>query len=131
MGKLWDIVQDHIDGEAYPPSEAQVSRRLGMKSPSTLNNWKRGSITELPKRDYLWAVVDLTGASIQRVLDAALTDAGYYERGVEHAGSAASKDAGETPAKVIDLTARQPPARQNQRAARRGKKKTDEDSPAE
>ncbi|HCS2945773.1 TPA: hypothetical protein OQU49_004384, partial [Shigella flexneri] len=120
--------QDHIDGETYPPSEAEVSRRLKMKSPSTLNNWKRGAITELPRREYLWAVVDLTGASIQRVLDAALTDAGYYERGEEHGIRAATtKDAGETPASDNNVTPFPVRANRPARAARRGVKKKDDD----
>lgn len=90
MGKLWELVEAHMDSQPYRPSQAAVARKLGMKSPTTLTNWKKGRLTEMPSREHLWSVVDLTGASIHRVLEAALTDAGYYERGEGRADSPAA-----------------------------------------
>lgn len=81
MGRLWDIVQAHIDAQKYPPSQAKVAAELGIKSATTLSNWKQSRLKEMPKREHLWAVADLKGASIHRVLEAALQDAGRYERG--------------------------------------------------
>lgn len=76
MGKLWQLLQSHIDGEKYPPSERQVAAKLGV-SPTTLGNWR--APRKLPSRENLQAIADLIGSRYSVVLDAALYDTGYHE----------------------------------------------------
>lgn len=76
MGKLWELLQRHIDAAPYPPSERQVAGRLGV-SPTTLANWREPK--KLPSRENLQAIADLVGVRYSVVLDAALYDTGYHE----------------------------------------------------
>lgn len=78
MGRLWDIVQRHIDEAPYPPSERQVAAKLGV-SPTTLANWREPR--KLPSRENLEAIAALAGVRYSVVLDAALYDTGYHESG--------------------------------------------------
>lgn len=75
QGRLWAILQAHIDAQAYPPSRRQLALRLGV-APQTLNNWYNG-LNAMPSREHLRAVADLTGEPWRVVLLAALVDAGY------------------------------------------------------
>lgn len=94
MGKLWDIVQGHIDSSPYPPSERQVAARIGI-SPTALSNWRKPK--RLPEVENLRALGRLAGVPYSDVLEAALEDTGYKEVG--HRGDAAPKtQAGMTPA---------------------------------
>lgn len=76
MGRLWELIQSHIDKAPYPPSERQVAHRLGV-SPTTLGNWRDPK--KLPSRENLQAIADLVGVRYAVVLDAALMDTGYHE----------------------------------------------------
>lgn len=81
MGKLWDIVQTHIDSSPYPPSERQVAKALGI-SPGGLSKWK--SPKSLPDLDNLVSLVSLSrvaGVPYSEVLAAALEDVGYVAQG--------------------------------------------------
>jgi len=74
MGRLYDIIQAHIDAQApYKPAVRQVAIQLGV-SPTTVANWRK--IKQVPKREHLDAIARLTGVPRQRVYDAALFDAG-------------------------------------------------------
>lgn len=76
-GKLWAIVQDHIENAGpYGPSEAAVARRLGM-STSGLRRWKVGNPPPLPRPANLHRLAELCGQPYAVVLAAALEDAGY------------------------------------------------------
>ncbi|HEY3559707.1 MAG TPA: helix-turn-helix transcriptional regulator [Kribbella sp.] len=76
MGRLWDIVQRHIDSAPYPPSERQIAAKLGV-SPTTVGNWRDPK--KLPTRENLEAIAELAGVRYSVVLDAALYDTGYHE----------------------------------------------------
>jgi transcriptional regulator with XRE-family HTH domain len=76
MGRLWQLLQQHIDDAPYPPSERQVAHKLGV-SPTTLANWRDPK--KLPSRENLQAIADLVGVRYAAVLDAALYDTGYHE----------------------------------------------------
>jgi len=76
MGRLWELIQRHIDNAPYPPSERTVARKLGV-SPTTLGNWRDPK--KLPTRENLQAIADLVGVRYAVVLDAALFDTGYHE----------------------------------------------------
>ena len=75
QGRLWAILQAHIDSQVYPPSRRQLAVKLGV-APQTLNNWHKG-LTTLPQQEHLQAVSHLTGTPYRDVLRAALIDAGY------------------------------------------------------
>lgn len=74
MGRLYDIIQKHIDDQAYPTSVRQVALALGV-SPTTVSNWR--NITELPTIQNLEAVARVTGVRYEDVFYAAAFDAGY------------------------------------------------------
>lgn len=76
MGLLWDLLQRHIDGAPYPPSERTLARRLGV-SHQTLRNWRTPK--QLPTRENLEAIANLVGVRYSVVLEAALRDTGYHE----------------------------------------------------
>lgn len=74
MGKLYDLIQDHMDSQGYEVTPAQVARKIGV-SRQTVLNWREPS--KLPMREHLQAVARVTGVPYQRVLDAVLDDIGY------------------------------------------------------
>lgn len=74
MGRLYDLIQQHIDAQPYAVSGRQVARRLGV-SRQTLSNWKEPK--ELIDKEHLLAISRLTGVPYLRVLDALLDDIGY------------------------------------------------------
>lgn len=74
MGKLFELIQAHIDSQEYPPSERDVARKLGV-SPTTLANWRNPK--KLIDKEHLVAIANVTGNSYMRVLDALLEDIGY------------------------------------------------------
>jgi transcriptional regulator with XRE-family HTH domain len=76
MGQLWDIVQTHINSAPYPPSLRQVAARLGVTA-TTLGNWRDPS--DLPRRENLRALAELTEIPYDEVLRAALSDTGYLQ----------------------------------------------------
>lgn len=79
MGRLYDIIQAHIDEQApYKPSVRQVAVQLGV-SPTTVANWR--NIKELPKAEHLEAISRVTGVPVREVFYAAGVDAGYI---IEH-----------------------------------------------
>lgn len=75
QGRLWAILQAHVDSQVYPPSRRQLARKLDV-APQTLNNWYNG-LSAMPLREHLQAVADLTNTPYRDVLRAALLDAGY------------------------------------------------------
>lgn len=90
MGKLWDIVQAHIDAQPYGVSQRRLAASLGI-SPTALGNWREPKA--LPDPVNLHALATLTGTPYSRVLDAALEDAGYFARAGENGGDTAATKA--------------------------------------
>lgn len=78
MGKLWDLIQSHMESATYKPTERAVAARLGV-SQTTLQGWREMKGGRLPRREYLEAIADLVGVRYSVVLDAALYDSGYHE----------------------------------------------------
>lgn len=76
MGKLWDLIQGHMDAAPYRPSERQIAQKLNV-SASTLQGWRE--LRRLPTRENLEAIAALAGVRYSVVLDAALYDTGYHE----------------------------------------------------
>jgi transcriptional regulator with XRE-family HTH domain len=77
MGRLYDIIQNYIDHQKYPPSVRQLAVDLGV-SPTTVRNWRNPK--DLPKAKHLEAVARVTGVPLDDVFDAAAFDAGYRRR---------------------------------------------------
>lgn len=74
MGRLYDVIQQHMDSQPYGVSERQIAIKLGV-SPTTLRNWK--TPTRLIDKAHLVAISQMTGVPYSRVLDALLEDIGY------------------------------------------------------
>lgn len=74
MGRLYGLIQAHIDAQPYPVSERQLAQRIGV-SPTTLKNWR--SPVRLIDKKHLEAIARVTGVPYYRVLDALLHDIGY------------------------------------------------------
>lgn len=86
MGKFYDLIQAHIDGQPYRVTERQVAKRLGV-SQTTLSNWRTPK--KLIDKSHMVAVSELTGVRYGRVLDALLEDIGYL---TEDAGTSAARE---------------------------------------
>ncbi|MDJ0405836.1 hypothetical protein QNA23_20250 [Rhodococcus erythropolis] len=74
MSELWNLIQGHLD--RYGVRDAEFARRMG-SSPQTLNSWKKRGVRQLPSKELLEAVAEVTGRDYRQVLDAALIDTGY------------------------------------------------------
>lgn len=80
MGKLYDLIQEHIDAQVYPVSERQVAKALGVTQ-TTLKNWREPK--RLIDKEHLLAISRLTRNPYARVLDALLEDIGYRDEKAE------------------------------------------------
>lgn len=74
MGKLYDLIQEHIDAQPYGVSERQVARAIGV-TPTTLKNWREPK--RLIDKEHLLSIARVTRNPYHRVLDALLEDIGY------------------------------------------------------
>lgn len=74
MGRLYDLIQAHIDSQPYEVSERQVARAIGVTQ-TTLSNWRTPK--RLIAKEHLQAISRVTGVPYIRVLDALLEDIGY------------------------------------------------------
>lgn len=88
MGKLYDLIQEHIDSQQYPPSERQVAKQIGVTQ-TTLKNWREPK--RLLDKDHLLAIARVTRNPYGRVLEALLEDIGYRD-----AATPADRERGET-----------------------------------
>lgn len=73
-GHLWAVIQEWMDAMPYPPSQGRLADRLGI-SRSSMTDYKFAR--SMPSPDFLHALAAEIGAPYERVLDAALKDAGY------------------------------------------------------
>lgn len=76
MGKLYDLIQEHIDSQQYPPSERQVAKEIGV-SQTTLKNWR--TPVKLIDKEHLLSIARVTRTPYHTVLDALLEDIGYRD----------------------------------------------------
>lgn len=74
MGKLFDIIQAHMDLQPYGASQSAVAKALGV-SRTTIGNWRNP--TKLIDREHLVRISEVTGTPYQVVLSALLYDIGY------------------------------------------------------
>lgn len=74
MGRLYDIIQAHIDAQQHGASVRRVAEALGV-SPTTVANWRDPK--ELPKREHLASIARVTGTPYDDVFYAAGVDTGY------------------------------------------------------
>lgn len=76
MGKLYDLIQEHIDQQPYPVSERQVALAIGVTQ-TTLKNWREPK--KLVDKEHLLSIARVTRNPYNRVLDALLQDIGYID----------------------------------------------------
>lgn len=74
MGKLYDLIQAHMDAQPYGVSERQVAHKIGVTQ-TTLSNWREPR--KLIAKEHLQSIARVTGVPYLRVLDALLDDIGY------------------------------------------------------
>ena len=74
MGRLYDIIQAHIDAQPYGTSVRKVAEAIGV-SPTTVANWREPK--QLPKKEHLEAIARVTGTPLRDVFYAAGVDTGY------------------------------------------------------
>ena len=74
MGHLTDLIDRWAADQPVMPPQTGIAAALGVSRQSLLG-WREGGT--LPRPEHVAAVAALTGAPYVRVLDAAMTDAGY------------------------------------------------------
>lgn len=74
MGRLFDIVQRHIDAQPYGASYAQVANAVGV-SRTTITNWREPK--DLISRVHMERLAAVVGTTYAEVLRANLYDIGY------------------------------------------------------
>jgi transcriptional regulator with XRE-family HTH domain len=84
MGRLYDLIQEHIDSQRYEVREAQVARELGVTQ-TTLSNWREPK--GMVKKEHLEAIARVTQNPYRVVRDAWLEDVGLLHPGASE-GSA-------------------------------------------
>lgn len=86
MTRLMTLVQHHLD--RYGVRRAEFARRVGI-SPQAMQSWidRPG----LPRPEHLRSVADQLDMPYHRVLDAALTDAGYRDSDIDDAATVSSR----------------------------------------
>lgn len=100
MGRLYDIIQAHIDAQPHGVSVRRLAEALGV-SPTTVANWRDPK--ELPKREHLEAVARVTGTPYDDVFYAAGVDTGYIiETDAEVLDLAAGMESGRIAAREVE-----------------------------
>lgn len=74
MSNLWALVQDWLDGQRFPPTQAKLAEAIGV-SRSALSEWKYGD--SKPSPENLARLAEVTGIRNQALLDAMNRDMGY------------------------------------------------------
>lgn len=78
MGKLYDLIQEHIDAQPYEVSARQVAKAIGVTQ-TTLSNWREPK-TVIAKK-HLLSIARVTRNPYHRVLDALLEDIDLLDAG--------------------------------------------------
>ncbi len=119
MGRLYGLIQDHIDAQPYGVSARQIAAKLDV-SPTTLANWREPTL--LIEKAHLEAIARLTGVPYQRVLDALLEDIGYLHPGPTRQGEpdAATVTELSPPSSKVTKTERRVANKPKRPAKRRG-----------
>lgn len=73
-GYLWAVIQEWIDAHPYPPTQRQLAKRIGV-SHGIITEWKYARSFASPQS--LERLAAEMRVPYERVLDAALHDAGY------------------------------------------------------
>lgn len=74
MGRLYDIIQRHIDAQPYGASQAQIAQAVGV-SRTTIGNWREPR--KLIGKKTMERLAAVTGTTYAEVLEANLYDIGY------------------------------------------------------
>lgn len=78
MGRLYDLIQEYVDRQKYPPSERQLAKEIGVTQ-TTLKNWRtpKGMISKA----HLESIAKVTGNPYATVRNAWLEDVGLLNPG--------------------------------------------------
>lgn len=114
MGRLFDLIQAHVDSQPYEVTFSQVAKKIGV-SRQTVLNWK--TPTKLIEKRHLEAISQVTGVPYLRVLDALLEDIGYLRPDPVDQADDTVTPLSEAPSSVAD--------EQLQRVAKRPKKRAE------
>ena len=79
MGRLYELIQAHMDAQPYEVRPADVARALGV-SRQTVLNWRELKPNGWISKQHLQGIAELTGVPYLRVLDAMLEDTGYVPK---------------------------------------------------
>lgn len=86
MGRLYDLIQRHIDTQHYEVSERQVAQKIGVTQ-TTLSNWQHPK--RLIEKKHLVAISRVINVPYETVRDALLDDIGYLREESDGDGNAA------------------------------------------
>lgn len=75
--ELGKLIDEHRAAQKYPPSYTRIAEAAGV-SKQVMVKWRAGT-AGLPYAENLRGLARALSVPYQRVLDAALVDAGYYE----------------------------------------------------
>lgn len=120
-GELGQMIEAYRDREAARdqlgrrPTDADIARALKV-SKSTVGNWIRG--TAMPKQPHFTPLANLLGEPRNRVLDAALRDAGYLPKESDGRGNAAPIAVPNEPAATSETASLPDPPRRTSRSPR-------------
>lgn len=76
MSQIGALIQEFRDGERGVVSDAEIARQCGVTR-GAVGGWIRG-LSSMPKPEHLRKLALYIGVPYDRVLQAALADAGYY-----------------------------------------------------
>lgn len=76
MSQIGALIQEFRDGERGVISDAEIARQCGVTR-GAVGGWIRG-LSSMPKPEHLRKLALYIGVPYDRVLQAALADAGYY-----------------------------------------------------
>lgn len=77
MSELGRLIDEHRGMQKYPPSYSRIAAQAGV-SRQVMSKWRAGT-AGLPLAENLHALSRALSVPYQRVLEAALVDAGYYD----------------------------------------------------
>lgn len=72
--RLWRLVEQWIDAQRFPPSQAKIAEAVGVK-PTAFSQWKLGHTQ--PKPEHLRKLAEVTGIEYRLLLAAVNADTGY------------------------------------------------------